>query len=118
MRALFADTSFETFVPGRFVPMERSAAVFAIDYVEALDEACQRAYLEPGVFIWLMDAVGAWVADGLRSRFGQLDGFEMHLPLGAFRFVHHYLMGGWGLEDTRAGGWSLFHPTETVQEAT
>ena len=113
MRALFAQTDFETFVPGRFAPMDRSAAVFAVDYVEALDVACQQAYLEPDVFIWVMDMVGAWVAERLRPRFGQLDGFERHVPLGAFRFVHHYLMGGWGREDTRAGGWTLFQPEAT-----
>lgn len=118
MRALLAQTDFETFVPGRFAPMERSGAVFAVDYVEALDEACQRAYLEPSVFIWVMDMVGAWVAERLRPRFGQLEGFESHLPLGAFRFVHHYLMGGWGLEDTQDGGWGLYQPTDEVQKAT
>ncbi|MGH8322209.1 MAG: hypothetical protein ACRETD_00185, partial [Steroidobacteraceae bacterium] len=41
----------------------------------------------------------AYVADALRAEFGTLDGFDQHVPIMAFRYAHHYLMGGWGLED-------------------
>jgi hypothetical protein len=36
----------------------------------------------------------------LGERFGDLEGFEGHIGQMAIRIVHHYLMGGWGLEDT------------------
>jgi hypothetical protein len=36
----------------------------------------------------------------LAERFGDLEGFEGHVGQMAIRIVHHYLMGGWGLEDT------------------
>jgi len=36
----------------------------------------------------------------LGERFGHLDGFAEHSGQTAIRIVHHYLMGGWGLEDT------------------
>jgi len=29
----------------------------------------------------------------------------------AIRIVHHYLMGGWGLEDTPEGGFNLLAET-------
>jgi glyoxylase-like metal-dependent hydrolase (beta-lactamase superfamily II) len=102
------DVDFTRFVPGRFGVCDRAAFVHAIDYFEALDEACQRAYVEPAVFIWIMDDVGAYAADLLRQRFGHLDGFDSELRFGAFRIVHHYLMGGWGREDTPAEDWSLY----------
>jgi hypothetical protein len=99
---------FRRFVPGRFGVCNRAGFVQAIDYFEALDEACQRAYVEPDVFIWMMDAVGAYAADLLRTRFGHLDGFDSDVRFGAFRIVHHYLMGGWGREDTPTEDWSLY----------
>ncbi len=34
------------------------------------------------------------------ERFGDMEGFENHIGQMAIRIVHHYLMGGWGLEDT------------------
>jgi glyoxylase-like metal-dependent hydrolase (beta-lactamase superfamily II) len=107
MRSLLGATEFVTFVPGRYETMDRAGVVAAVDYFEALDETCQRAYVDPEIFIWVMDMVGGYAADRLRGRFGHLDGFDQHLPLGAYRIVHHYLMGGWGREDTPAGDWTL-----------
>ena len=40
----------------------------------------------------------------LGEQFGDLDGFEDHVGQMAIRIVHHYLMGGWGLEDTPEPG--------------
>jgi len=42
----------------------------------------------------------ASVGGQLRERFGDLDGFDGHIGQMSMRIVHHYLMGGWGLEDT------------------
>lgn len=36
----------------------------------------------------------------LRESFGDLEGFDQHVGQMSIRIVHHYLMGGWGLEDT------------------
>lgn len=43
----------------------------------------------------------AFCSDALRDEWGDLDGFEEHVGLGALRLVHHYLMFGWGIEDTQ-----------------
>ena len=41
-----------------------------------------------------------YVGGKLRQRFGNMEGFEDHIGMIALRIVHHYLMGGYGLEDT------------------
>jgi hypothetical protein len=71
----------------------------AADYVDALKQACQEAFAE-GVPIWVIEAMEPFVGERLRDRFGDLDGFDRHVGIGAIRAVHHYLMGGWGMEDT------------------
>ena len=45
-----------------------------------------------------------FVGGALSERFGDLEGFDGHIGQMAIRIVHHYLMGGWGLEDTPSGG--------------
>jgi hypothetical protein len=45
-------------------------------------------------------AMEPFVAERLRERFGELEGFERHVGITSIRVVHHYLMGGWGMEDT------------------
>jgi hypothetical protein len=44
------------------------------------------------------------VGHKLQDRFGDLDGFDEHIGMVALRIVHHYLMGGYSLEDTPAAG--------------
>jgi glyoxylase-like metal-dependent hydrolase (beta-lactamase superfamily II) len=70
MREL-ADLDFQTFVPGRHQVSDR-----------------------------VHDAMADYCKAKLGSRFGGLDGFDQHIGQTAIRIVHHYLMGGWGLEDT------------------
>ena len=70
-----------------------------IDFIEAVQEEAQRAFAE-FVPIWMLDAMQGYVSSKLQDRFGDLDGFQEHIGLIAVRIVHHYLMGGWGLEDT------------------
>jgi hypothetical protein len=53
-----------------------------------------------GVPVWSPAAVREEAIDRLAGEFGDLDGFLDHIGLTALRVVHHYLMGGWGLEDT------------------
>ena len=54
--------------------------------------------------IWVHDAMAGYVKGALGEEFGDLDGFDEHAGLTAIRVVHHYLMGGWGLEDTPTPG--------------
>ena len=58
--------------------------------------------------LWSAVSLGALVfaiiGGALGDRFGDLDGFDEHAGLTAIRIVHHYLMGGWGLEDTPTPG--------------
>jgi hypothetical protein len=54
--------------------------------------------------VWVLGAVTRYVNQLLQSRFGRLDGFDMHVGLSAFRIIHHYLMGGQGLVRTPAAG--------------
>ena len=53
-----------------------------------------------GVPVWSLAAVREEAIDRLAGEFGDLDGFREHVGLTALRVIHHYLMGGWGLEDT------------------
>lgn len=99
----FLGLDWDTFVPGRYEVTDRATFARGCDYIEAVDESSQRAFVE-FVPIWVLDAMRGYVGAALRERFGDLDGFEEHVGLTAIRIVHHYLMGGWGLEDTPSPG--------------
>ena len=86
-------------VPARGPLMSTDDLRTAADYVDALKQASQEAFAE-GVPIWVIEAMEPFVGDRLRDRFGHLDGFDRHVGIGSIRVVHHYLMGGWGMEDT------------------
>jgi glyoxylase-like metal-dependent hydrolase (beta-lactamase superfamily II) len=99
----FLELDFETFVPGRYEVTDRARFAEGIDYIEAMQVACQEAFVNM-VPIWVHDAMMGYVMDKLGQRFGHLDGFAGHCGQTAVRIVHHYLMGGWGLEDTPEPG--------------
>lgn len=99
----FLALDWETFVPGRFEVTDRVRFQHGCDFIEAVQEAAQQAFAE-FVPIWVMDAMQGYVSAKLEGRFGDLDGFHEHIGLIAIRIVHHYLMGGWGLEDTPEPG--------------
>lgn len=98
MREL-GELEFATFVPGRYGLSNKDQFLQGCDYIEALQIACQKAFVEM-VPIWVHDAMAGYCSEALRDQFGHLDGFEQHIGQTAIRIVHHYLMGGWGLEDT------------------
>jgi len=102
----FLERDFETFVPGRFEVTDRARFERGCDYIEAVQEACQQAFVEL-VPIWVMDVLAEYVTAKLGQRFGDLDGFEQHVGMTSIRIVHHYLMGGYGLEDTPSPGYVL-----------
>lgn len=87
-------------VPGRYSVLTREQAGRAVTYFEALAVAAQQAFAN-GVPIWELEAMQAFCSNALREEWGDLNGFDEHVGLGALRLVHHYLMGGWGLEDTQ-----------------
>jgi len=89
----------ERFIPGRYEVTDRKRFEEGCDYIEAMQTACQQAFIS-FTPIWVHDAMAAYVQNELGERFGQLDGFVEHAGQTAIRIVHHYLMGGWGLEDT------------------
>ena len=95
----FLDLDFERFVPGRYEVTDRKRFEEGCDYIEAMQTACQQAFIS-FTPIWVHDAMAAYVQNELGERFGNLDGFKEHSGQTAIRIVHHYLMGGWGLEDT------------------
>ena len=105
MRELL-ELDWETFVPGRFGLGDRAAFGKGCDYIEAIQVASQEAFVEM-VPIWVLDAMQGYVGEKLRSQFGDLDGYDQHIGLTSIRIVHHYLMGGWGLEDTPSPGYLL-----------
>ncbi|HXD59086.1 MAG TPA: hypothetical protein VN606_14260 [Thermoleophilaceae bacterium] len=94
------ELDFELFVPGRYGVMERAQVERAVHYIESLKASSQRAFAN-GVPIWELGAMEAWARDELSGEFGDLDGFDGHVGIGALRAVHHYLTGGWGIEDTQ-----------------
>jgi len=95
----FLELEWQTFVPGRFEITDRTGFTRACDYIEAVQTECQKAFAE-FVPIWVYEAMYGYVSAKLKDRFGDLDGFDQHVGQTAIRVVHHYLMGGWGLEDT------------------
>ena len=95
----FLDLDFELFVPVRYEVTDRNRFEQGCDYIEALQVACQTAF-HSFVPIWIHDEMAGFVQNELGERFGHLDGFKEHSGQTAIRIVHHYLMGGWGLEDT------------------
>ncbi len=99
----FLDLDWNTFVPGRFEVTDRTWFAFGCDFIEAVQEESQRAFAE-FIPIWMLDAMQDYVGGKLIERFGGLEGFEEQIGLIAIRVVHHYLMGGWGLEDTPEPG--------------
>lgn len=99
----FLDLDFERFVPGRYELTDRAGFETGCDYIEAMQIACQSAFLN-FVPIWIHDVMAGFVQNELGKRFGHLDGFKEHSGQTAIRVVHHYLMGGWGLEDTPEAG--------------
>lgn len=99
----FLELDWSVFVPGRYELTDREGFAKGCDYIEAVQEACQQAFVE-FVPIWAYEPMQGYVANKLKDRFGDLDGFDEHVGLTAIRIVHHYLMGGWSLEDAPAPG--------------
>ncbi len=99
----FLELDWETFVPGRYEVTDRARFAKGCDYIEAIQEETQKAFVE-FVPIWILDAMHGYVANNLKDRFGDLEGFDAHIGLTSLRIVHHYLMGGWSLEDTPTPG--------------
>jgi len=99
----FLELDWQMFVPGRFDVTDRARFEHGCDFIEAVQEESQRAFAE-FVPIWVMDAMQGYVGAKLQDRFGDLDGFQEHIGLVSLRIVHHYLMGGWSMEDTPVAG--------------
>jgi hypothetical protein len=95
----FLELDWELFVPGRYELTDRAGFERGVDFVEAVMNACQHAFVN-FVPIWLYEPMKGFCIEQLGEQFGDLDGFEDHIGQMAIRIVHHYLMGGWGLEDT------------------
>lgn len=95
----FLELDFERFVPGRFELTDRAGFERGCDFIEDVQIACQQAFAN-FVPIWLYEPMKGFVAGQLGEKYGDLEGFDGHIGQMAIRIVHHYLMGGWGLEDT------------------
>lgn len=94
----FLELEWDRFVPGRYHVTDRQQFVKGCNFIEAVQEECQRAFVE-FVPIWSYDPMQGYVSAKLQERFGDLEGFDDQIGQIAIRVVHHYLMGGWGLED-------------------
>jgi len=86
-------------IPARGRLMTTAELVRAADYLDAVKRACQEGFAA-GLPIWEIETLGPFVSDRLREGFGDLPGFDRHIGITSIRVVHHYLMGGWGMEDT------------------
>jgi glyoxylase-like metal-dependent hydrolase (beta-lactamase superfamily II) len=100
MRSLL-ELEFDVLIPGGGALMDRAALERAVAYWEGLAWTVQKAFAE-GVAIWDFRAMEEYATEILRLEYGDLDGFADQIGIAAIRWVHHYLMGGWGIEDTRA----------------
>jgi glyoxylase-like metal-dependent hydrolase (beta-lactamase superfamily II) len=97
--ATLLELEFSTFVPGRHALTDRAGLERACSYIEGLRHTAQKAFAE-GVAVWDIRAMREYAIQVMRGSFGNLDGFDEHIAIGVFRAAHHYLMGGWGLEDS------------------
>lgn len=95
----FLDLDWDRFVPGRYELTDRAGFERGCDFIEAVQVACQQAFAN-FVPIWMYEPMKGFVGSQLAERFGDLEGFDDHIGQMSIRIVHHYLMGGWGLEDT------------------
>lgn len=95
----FLDLEWQQFVPGRYEMTDRAGFERGIDFIEAVMTACQHAFIN-FVPIWLYEPMKGFCMEQLGEQYGDLEGFEGHIGQMAIRIVHHYLMGGWGMEDT------------------
>jgi glyoxylase-like metal-dependent hydrolase (beta-lactamase superfamily II) len=95
----FLELDFERFVPGRYEMTDRAGFERGVNFIEAVMNACQEAFVN-FVPIWAYEPMKGFCMEQLGPEYGDLDGFEGHVGQMAIRIVHHYLMGGWGLEDT------------------
>jgi len=95
----FLELEWNCFVPGRYEMTDRAGFERGVNFIEAVMTACQHAFVN-FVPIWLYDPMKGFCIEQLSGDFGDLEGFEGHVGQMAIRIVHHYLMGGWGLEDT------------------
>jgi glyoxylase-like metal-dependent hydrolase (beta-lactamase superfamily II) len=95
----FLELDWDRFVPGRFEMTDRAGFERGCDFIEAVMTTCQEAFVG-FVPIWAYEPMKGYCMAQLAERFGDLEGFEGHIGQIAIRIVHHYLMGGWGLEDT------------------
>lgn len=95
----FLEHDWERFVPGRYELTDRAGFERGINFIEAVMTACQQAFAN-FMPIWLYEPMRGFCIEQLAAEYGDLDGFEDHVGQMAIRIVHHYLMGGWGLEDT------------------
>jgi hypothetical protein len=95
------ELDFDTFVPGRFNVMTRAEFERGVDFLDAVHDAAQLAFAE-SVAVWLFDAIDAYVKERLALTWSDLEGFDDHVGIMAFRIAHHYLTGGWSTEDTAA----------------
>lgn len=99
----FLALDWETFVPGRYEVADRARFEKGCDYLETIQVETQKAFAE-FVPVWVMDAIKGYVSGKIADRFGDLDGFDEHIGMTSLRIVHHYLMGGYSLEDTPTPG--------------
>ncbi|MFT4826122.1 MAG: glyoxylase-like metal-dependent hydrolase (beta-lactamase superfamily II) [Halioglobus sp.] len=95
----FLELDWNRFVPGRYEMTDRAGFEHGCDFIEATMNECQQAFVG-FVPIWAYEPMKGYCMGQLGDRFGHLEGFEGHIGQMAIRIVHHYLMGGWGLEDT------------------
>lgn len=102
MRSLLS-LDWDQFVPGRYELTDRAGFERGCQFIEDVQTECQNAFAE-FVPIWAYDPMNGYLMGKLGEKYGDLDGFEGHIGQVAIRVVHHYLMGGWGLEDTPEGG--------------
>jgi glyoxylase-like metal-dependent hydrolase (beta-lactamase superfamily II) len=95
----FLALDWDCFVPGRYEMTDRAGYEHGVDFIEAVMTECQNAFVN-FVPIWAYEPMKGYCIGQLAEKFGDLEGFEGHVGQMAIRIVHHYLMGGWGLEDT------------------
>jgi glyoxylase-like metal-dependent hydrolase (beta-lactamase superfamily II) len=95
----FLELDWDRFVPGRYELTDRAGFQRGVNFIDEVMTECQNAFAQ-FVPIWMYEPMKGFLMGALGEKYGDLEGFEGHIGQMGIRVVHHYLMGGWGLEDT------------------
>lgn len=96
---------WDVFVPGHFWITDRKGFMDNLNYYDQMAELAQEA-LADGLDPYDFADVTRYAQQKCYARFGHLFRFDEYFAMNLWRYMQHFLTGGWGIEGN-------FHPTTT-----